>query len=256
MLIDTHTHLYLETFGDQTLDVIQNAIGQGVGLMILPAIREEYIGAQKKLLNAFPDNIKIASGLHPSDVKENFEIELDIVKRELETGMYVAVGECGIDLYWDKTHIEAQKSAFIRQIEFAKQFDLPLIIHARDAFSEIFDILDSHADEALRGVFHSFTGGSPEIEKILEYKTFSFGINGIVTFKNSGLDKAVAQIPIHKLLMETDAPFLAPVPHRGKRNESAFLIHIAHKIAQILNVSLSEIEDLTTHNAKQLFRLK
>jgi TatD DNase family protein len=255
MLIDSHTHLYLENFGSEKHDVIRRAIDAGVNLMILPAIKSSEIAHQQELATAFSEHILLSAGLHPSDVKADFEAELARVEAELMTGKYIAVGECGIDLYWDKTYFEEQKIAFERQISLAKRFDLPLIIHAREAFSEIFEILDKHIDDTLRGVFHSFTGGVSEVHKILEYKTFCFGINGIVTFKNSGLDKVVKEIPPEKILLETDAPFLAPVPQRGKRNESAYLVHIAQKVAEIYGTSYEEIAKITTSNTEKLFRL-
>jgi len=255
MLIDSHTHLYLENFGSEKHEIVRRAVEAGVNFMILPAINAATIAEQQELAAAFPDNIFLSAGLHPSDVKADFEAELARVELELSTGKYIAVGECGIDLYWDKTFFDEQKVAFERQISLSKRFDLPLIIHAREAFSEIFEILDKHADGKLRGVFHSFTGGTDEVRKILKYNTFMFGLNGILTFKNSGLDKVAKEIPLEKILLETDSPFLAPVPQRGKRNESAYLVHIAQKLADIFGKSFDEIARITTANTRELFRL-
>lgn len=255
MFIDTHTHLYLEKFDKDRRQVVERALRAGVEIMILPAIRSEYIDAQKQMAAEYPDNILLASGLHPSDVKEDFDMELQIVRAEIETGKYIAVGEIGIDLYWDKSFKEQQKIAYEQQIILAKEHNLPIIIHTRNAFPEVFEIVDKHADKNLSGVFHSFTGGVDEAEKIMRYGTFKIGINGIVTFKNSSLGKTVADIPLEFLLLETDAPFLAPVPKRGKRNESSYLPYTAEKIAGLKNISVEKLAEITRRNAFELFKL-
>ncbi len=253
MFIDTHTHLYAEQFADDMHEAVIRAIDAGVTRMILPGISSQNIKTQNALAELFPKNCFQAAGLHPSDVKENYQAELDIVKQEIESGKYIAVGEIGIDLYWDKTYIDEQKQAFIFQINLAKKHKLPVIIHAREAFVEIFDILDQYNDDNLSGVFHSFTGTIEDARKIMSYQNFKIGINGIVTFKNSNLDKIVTQIPIDFILLETDSPYLAPVPKRGRRNESAYIPYIAEKIADIYQISISELTKITGKNAENLF---
>ena len=193
-------------------------------------------------------------GLHPTSVNGNYTDELKLVEDHLETGRYVAVGEIGIDLYWDKTFKEQQEKAFRYQIDLAKKYKLPIVIHARDSFDEIFKIMDDVIDENLSGVFHAFTGNEKQAERVVEWG-FKIGIGGIVTFKNSGLDKVVNNIDINHIVLETDSPYLAPVPKRGKRNESAYIVYIAQKIAEIKNIPLDVVAQITTNNAKQLFKL-
>ncbi len=252
-LTDTHTHLYVKEFDEDRTEVIKNAIQSGITKMILPGINSSYIDIQNKLASQFPENCFPAIGLHPSDVKEGYQNEIQIVEKELKTGKYIAVGEIGIDLYWDKTFIEEQKSAFEQQINFAKEYKLPIIIHVREAFDEVFQIIDKLNDEHLTGIFHSFTGNLEQANQILAYKGFKIGINGIVTFKNSGLDKVVQNIDLKHLVLETDSPYLSPVPKRGKRNESSHLIYIAEKIAEIKMVSLEKLKEITNRNAIEIF---
>jgi TatD DNase family protein len=194
-------------------------------------------------------------GLHPTSVKENYLEELRRIEEALDHKDIIAIGETGIDLYWDKTFLKEQEEVFTTQIGWAMEFDLPLVIHARDSFREIFSVLDSAGGSALRGVFHSFTGDPDELERALSYN-FMIGINGIVTFKNSNLGEVVKAIPTNRLLLETDSPFLAPVPYRGKRNESSYLVETAVKVAEIYNLSKEEVASVTSENAEQLFRLK
>ena len=194
-------------------------------------------------------------GLHPGYVDANWKEALAAIEKELFAGGYIAVGEIGMDLYWDKTFVEEQKHVFAQQVKWAKELRLPIAIHARDAFDPIFDILDELNDENLTGVFHCFTGTVEQAQKVLSYGGFYFGIGGVVTYKNAGLDRVVAELPMDKLVLETDAPYLPPVPHRAKRNESAFLLHVAEKVAEVKNLSLKEVADTTTQNAKSLFRL-
>ncbi len=201
----------------------------------------------------FPGVCFPMAGLHPTAVKENFLSQLEHIEALLLKEKFIAIGEIGIDLYWDKSFFKQQKEAFILQIGFAKKYNLPLVIHARESFPEIFEILDTYADDTLNGVFHSFTGGLPEIEKIKDYG-FYFGINGIVTYKNSGLEKIVECIPGDRLLLETDSPYLAPVPKRGKRNESAWLPYVVEKLSDILGMSQGGIARLTSENALNLFK--
>lgn len=192
-------------------------------------------------------------GLHPCSVKENYKEELELVEIELATGKYIAVGEIGLDLYWDKTTLNNQVDAFRTQIRWAKELGLPIVIHARDAFQEIFEVIDQLNDEKLFGIFHCFTGGREEAEKIIAYGGFKMGIGGVVTFKNGGLDKALADVPIDHLVLETDAPYISPAPNRGKRNEPAYLTFVVEKLAEIYSLSTAEVENITSKNALEIF---
>jgi len=254
VFIDSHTHLYLDAFKDDREQMIRRAIDAGVSHMLLPNIDSSSMEPMFSLVEQFPDHCFPMMGLHPTSVKENYREELAAIKKHLKLEDIIAIGETGIDLYWDKTFLKEQEEVFSAQIGWAMDLDLPLVIHARDSFEEIFNILDKKGGPELRGVFHSFTGGSAELERALSYN-FMIGINGIVTFKNSNLGEVVRMIPTDRLLLETDAPFLAPVPYRGKRNESSYLHETAAKIAEIHNLSKEEIARITTANAEHLFRL-
>ena len=211
MYTDSHTHLYLEAFKDDRDQMVQRAIDSGVSRMLLPNIDSSSIGPMFALTERFPDHCFPMMGLHPTSVKENYQEELGRIEKALVPENIVAIGESGIDLYWDKTFLKEQEEVFSVQIAWAMDLDLPLVIHARDSFQEIFRVLDTAGGPGLRGVFHSFTGGHEELERALSYN-FMIGINGIVTFKHSNLGEVVRKIPTNRLLLETDAPFLAPVP--------------------------------------------
>jgi len=243
MFTDSHTHLYLNAFQDDRDEMIQRAIDAGVTRMLLPNIDSSTIDSLFSMTKRFPDHCYPMMGLHPTSVKENYKVELRLIEEALGHKDIIAIGETGIDLYWDKTFLKEQEEVFTTQIGWAMELDLPLVIHARNSFQEIFSVLDRAGGPDLRGVFHSFTGGPEELERALSYN-FMIGINGIVTFKNSNLGEVVRAIPTNRILLETDAPFLAPVPYRGKRNESSYLVETAVKVAEIHN------------NAEQLFRLK
>lgn len=251
-MIDTHTHLYLPEFGPDRALVVENALKAGVQKMFLPNIDSSTVAGMMELCATYPGIFFPMMGLHPGSVKENYPDEIKIVEENLATGDYIAVGEVGIDLYWDKSFLSQQLVAFDTQIRLALEMNLPVVIHARESFREIFNILDKYADSGLTGVFHSFTGGLAEVEKILSYDFF-FGINGIVTFKNSNIAETVRHIPINRILLETDSPYLSPVPKRGIRNESSHLLYINEFLARILNKSAEQMADITTSNAKQLF---
>ena len=253
-LIDTHTHLFVNDFDTDRYEVVRNALENGIIKMVLPGINSSYIPAQIDLIEKFPKNCFLAFGLHPSDVKEDFENEINIVAEYLQKTNAVAVGEIGIDLYWDKTYVDRQKAAFEKQVILAKELKLPIIIHVREAFNEVFEVVDKLNDKNLTGIFHSFTGTKEEAQKIIDYGGFKIGINGIVTFKNSGLDKIVKNIDLQYLVLETDSPYLSPVPKRGKRNESANLIYVAEKISEIKGVSLEKLTEITNRNAATVFR--
>ena len=250
---DTHTHLYVEHFSEDRNQVIQAAVNAGIKKMVFPAIDSQYIEIQKETIAQFPKHCFAAAGVHPSSVKEDFEKELGIAEKELLTGKYIAVGEIGIDLYWDKTFKEQQIKAFDYQIKLAKKLKLPIIIHVRNAFDEAFEVVQANNDENLTGVFHSFTGTPEQAKQIIDFGGFKIGINGIVTFKNSELSKTVKEIPLEYIVLETDSPYLSPAPKRGKRNESKHLIYIAEKIADIYNTSLKKISDITEQNTRELY---
>jgi TatD DNase family protein len=207
------------------------------------------------LCNQFPNNCFPMMGLHPGSVDEHWERNLEVIKEHLFTRNNLAVGEIGMDLYWDKTFQDAQAQAFRQQISWAKELKLPIIIHAREAFEEIFDIVDELNDDSLRGIFHCFTGTLEQAQKIQEYGGFMLGLGGVLTYKKSGLDEVVKDIPLDMIVLETDSPYLPPTPHRGKRNESAYLIHIAEKLAEIKQMKLTEVAEITTANARRMFNL-
>ena len=253
ILTDTHTHLYSEQFNDDIDVVIQNCIDKGIERLFLPNIDASSIDGMMELGKNYPNNCFPMMGLHPTSVKENYKEELAIVEEWLNKHNFCAVGEIGIDLYWDKSLLKEQQDAFRFQIELAKKHNLPFVIHCRDSFNEIFEILDELNDDKMRGIFHCFTGNIEQANHIINYDDFKIGIGGVVTFKNSGLDKTVEQIDLAHLVLETDSPYLAPTPFRGKRNESTYLYTIAEKVADIYNLSIAEIAKITTKNSKEVF---
>lgn len=255
MFIDTHTHLFSPAFDDDRNEVIKRAINAGVEKMLLPNIDVESIPQMYKLVEDFPNNCFPMMGLHPGSVDENWESSLEAVRKNLFEKKNVAVGEIGMDLYWDKTFQKEQAEVFKRQVEWAKELRLPIAIHAREAFEEIFEIVDQLNDERLTGVFHCFTGTSEQAQKILNYGGFKLGIGGVLTYKKAGLDEILKDIPLETMILETDSPYLPPTPHRGKRNESSYLLHIAEKLADVKGVSLITVEEITTKNAIELFNL-
>jgi TatD DNase family protein len=253
-LIDTHTHLYSEKFNDDREERIQAAIKAGVSQFFMPNIDSTSIAGMKDLVQKYPNHCFAMMGLHPCSVGANVEEELELVERELKTGKFIAVGEIGMDLYWDKSFHKEQEMAFRKQIQWAKQLNLPIDIHCRDAFEEILAIMDEENDENMRGVFHCFTGTLEQARHILNYGGFKLGIGGVVTFKNSGLDKVVKELSLKDLVLETDSPYLAPTPFRGKRNESAYLLNVADKISDIFEVSVARVAEVTTKNALEIFQ--
>ena len=219
-IIDTHTHLYLDQFKQDIDKVISRAKENGVSKFIFPAIDSSHFQNMHNLKNRYPENIYLMTGLHPTDVKENYKEELDFITKTLKNHNYVAIGEIGIDLYWDKSFLKQQQEAFRFQIRLAIKNDLPIVIHCREAFDEIFEILNQENCDTLRGIFHCFTGDLNQAKKAISLG-FLLGIGGVVTFKNGGIDKFLNQIDLNHIVLETDSPYLAPVPHRGKRNESS-----------------------------------
>ena len=257
MIIDTHAHLYAEEFSEDQTEVFIRAAAAGVHYFLLPNINSESIPLMEKLIKEQKNTIPMM-GLHPSYVKENWMEELKIIETHLfkNPSKYCAVGEIGMDLFWDKTFIEAQKIVFRTQISWAKKLKLPIAIHARDAFDEIFEILDEENDETLKGVFHCFTGSIEQATKILDYGGFKLGIGGVITYKNSGLTEVLNSVELKHLVLETDAPYLSPVPFRGKRNESSYLSYIIEKISGIYKLSDAIIAEVTSQNAIELFQLE
>ena len=253
-IIDTHTHLYLKQFNEDIDLVINRSKEIGVKKFIFPAIDSSHFDSMHSLKNKYPDDIYLMSGLHPTDVKEDFKDELDFVVNSLKKHDYVAIGEIGIDLFWDKTYLKQQQEAFRFQIRLAIKHDLPIVIHCREAFNEIFEILDKENCPKLRGVFHCFTGTLEQAKRAIDLD-FVLGIGGVVTFKNGGIDKFLNQIDLKHIVLETDSPYLAPVPFRGKRNESSYIIHVVEKLSEVYGLSKKEIADITTKNAEKVFAL-
>lgn len=253
--IDTHTHLYSDAFENDRSEIIKTAISMGVTKFLLPNIDESSIDGMFSLQNEFPNHCYPMLGLHPCSVTKNFEKSLQKIEALIPKNNIIAIGEIGIDLYWDKSLLNEQIEAFKTQIDWAKALKLPIVIHVREAFDEVFSILDELNDSSLTGVFHCFTGNKTQAEKVLSYGGFKLGIGGVVTFKNAGLDKVLSEINLDHLILETDSPYLAPTPHRGKRNESTYIPIIAEKLAQIYQKDILEIGQITTANAESLFRL-
>ena len=249
---DTHTHLYSEEFQDDQADMMQRALAAGVSRFFVPAIDSSCTDAMYALEANYPNEVFLMTGLHPTYVKDNYQDELAHVEKQLAARKFYAIGEIGIDLYWDKTHLEEQKIAFITQIKWAKKYKLPIVIHCRDAFDEIFDVLESQKGPDLFGIFHCFTGTKDQAIQAISYN-MKLGIGGVVTFKNGKIDQFLHEIPLEHLVLETDAPYLSPVPHRGKRNESAYIPLVAQKLSEIYGLSMDEIAQITTQNSKAVF---
>jgi len=254
-LIDTHSHIYSEEFDADIAQTIQRAKDAGVKHIIMPNIDSESLPRMLALESSFPGYCSAAIGLHPTSVKTNYLEELALVKSELERRKYIAVGEIGIDLYWDKTYMNEQIIAFQQQVEWALFYKLPIIIHTRNSFQETMNALYPYKNKGLKGVFHSFGGTVKEAEQMFEIGDFSLGINGIVTFKNAGLAEILSKIDIQKIILETDSPYLTPNPYRGKRNESAFLALICKKMAEIYELSIEKVSEITTQNSTKLFKI-
>ena len=253
-LIDTHVHLYEESYQNDLEAVIKKALSNGVQKMIMPNVDKESIAPMKQIALDYPTICLPMIGLHPCYVKDDFEAQLVIIENELSQNNYIAVGEIGLDLYWDKTFFEQQKEAFLVQTKWAIAHNLPIAIHSRESTKEATELLKPLVSEKLNGVFHCFVGTVEEAKEIIEMG-FYLGIGGVCTFKNGGIDKVLPSIPLDKIILETDGPYLAPVPFRGKRNESSYLTFIASKIAEIYGISTSEISEITTSNATKLFNL-
>ncbi|WP_410878190.1 TatD family hydrolase [Myroides sp. DW712] len=250
---DTHTHLYSDAFAEDRKETINRAITNGVTRFFIPAIDSSYAPAMFDLEAAFPGYIFLMMGLHPTDVKpETYKQELAFVEQELARRKYYAVGEIGVDLYWDKSTLSIQQEAFQQQIQLAKKYHLPINIHCRDAFDEVFEVLELEKGDALRGIFHCFTGTEEQAQRALSYN-LKLGIGGVATFKNGKIDQFLNKIPLEHIVLETDSPYLAPVPFRGKRNESAYIVNIAEKLSELYELPLETIANQTTANSKAVF---
>lgn len=252
IITDTHTHLYSEAFDQDRDEVMQRALAKGVKRFFIPAIDSKYTQRMLDLEASYPDNIFLMTGLHPTHINENFAKELEHVSDLLKKRKFYAVGEIGIDLYWEKKYVKEQQEAFVAQIQLAKRYCLPIVIHCREAFNEVFEVLESEKGEGLRGIFHCFTGDLSQAEKALSYN-MKLGIGGVVTFKNGKIDKFLSEIGLEHIVLETDAPYLAPTPYRGKRNESAYIVNVLEKVAEIYNLDLQEVARITTANSKDVF---
>ena len=252
-MIDTHSHIYLEQFDGDRVEAITRAKSAGVERIILPNIDAESIERLHQTEKDFAGFCFVAMGLHPTSVNVSYQNELSIIEKQLKQRSYVAIGEIGIDLYWDKTYLAEQITTFEQQLEWALQYNYPVIIHSRDSHDEIMASLKKFAGRNLTGIFHSFGGTIEQAREILKLDGFKLGINGVVTFKNSGLDKVIAQLRPEDLVLETDSPYLAPVPFRGQRNETAYLSLVRNKLAEIFNIPAAEIDKITTLNTKTLF---
>ena len=252
ILTDTHSHLYSEEFDADREEMMQRAITAGVSRFFVPAIDASCTQAMYDLEANYPSHVFLMAGLHPCYVKENFEEELAHVEMQLKNRKFVAIGEIGIDLYWDKTTLEIQKVAFKRQIQLAKKYKLPIVIHCRESFDEIFEVLETEKDSDLRGIFHCFSGTFEQAQQALSYN-MKLGIGGVVTFKNGKIDQFINQIPIEELVLETDSPYLAPVPFRGKRNESSYVSLVAEKLSELYQIPALEVAKITTANAMSVF---
>ena len=254
-MIDTHSHIYLSEFDSDRPEVISRSKNIGIEKIILPNIDLESFEQLLSTYQSDPDYFVMLNGLHPTSVNADFKSELNLLLEKYEDNDFRGIGEIGIDLYWDKTFLESQKEAFRIQIDFAIQHNIPFVIHARDSFIEIFGVLKEFSPGKLNGVFHSFSGGTDEIRQISKLGNFYFGINGIVTFKNSDLRNVLKNIGLSRILLETDAPYLTPVPYRGKRNESSYLYYICKHIAEHTRNDFEKVDEITTANATELFNL-
>ena len=251
-MIDTHTHLYLEQFRDDIDDVISRAKAVGVEKFYLPSINSKYNKSMHDLEKKYPDDVFCMIGLHPCYVDDNFDLEIDFVKKQIEKHDYKAIGEIGIDLFHEKKYLDQQVDAFEEQIKLAIEYDLPIVIHSRDSFDEIFEVLEKFKSEKLRGIFHCFTGNIDQAHQIIDLN-FHLGIGGVLTFKNGKISEFLNEIPINKIVLETDSPYLAPSPHRGSRNESSYLKIIADKLAKVYNLEIDEISNITQQNSIEIF---
>lgn len=254
MITDTHTHLYSEQFDDDRELMIQRAKDIGVSRFFIPAIDSSYTEIMLDLESKYSNDVFLMMGLHPTSVKENYLEELDLVKQWIDKRDFIAIGEIGIDLYWDNTFLSYQQEAFKTQIQWAKEKKLPIVIHCREAFDEIFEVLETEKGDDLFGIFHCFTGTIEQAHKAISYN-MKLGIGGVVTFKNGKIDQFLKEIDLKHIVLETDAPYLAPTPYRGKRNESSYIAQVVNKLVDIYGLTFEEISEITTRNSKEVFKV-
>ncbi len=254
VITDTHTHLYSEAFDDDRKDMIKRALNQNITRFFIPAIDSTYTKAMLQLEMDFPENVFLMMGLHPTHVKDNYKDELNHVEEMLQKRKFYAIGEIGIDLYWDKSTLGIQQEAFRYQIKLAKQYKLPIVIHCRESFDEIFEILEEEKDDHLFGIFHCFTGTLEQAHRAISYN-MKLGIGGVVTFKNGKIDQFLNQIDLKHIVLETDSPYLSPSPYRGKRNESSYIIMVLEKLSEIYKLPQEKIAEITTVNSKAIFKV-
>ena len=254
IITDTHTHLYSEAFADDRKEMMQRAIDAGVTRFFIPAIDSTYTEAMLQLEKDFPQYVFLMMGLHPTSVKENYQEELALVEDLLAKRSFYAIGEIGIDLYWDTSTLEIQKKAFKHQIQLAKKYRLPIVIHCRDAFDDIFEVLESEKSDDLFGIFHCFTGTLEQAKRAISYN-MKLGIGGVVTFKNGKIDQFLNQIDLKHMVLETDSPYLAPKPYRGKRDESSYIIKVLEKLSELYALPQEKIAEITTQNSKDIFNI-
>ena len=254
IITDTHTHLYSEAFDEDRDEMISRALAAGITRFFVPAIDSTYSESMYALERKYPTHVFLMMGVHPTHIKDNYKEELDHVTQALETRKFVAIGEIGIDLYWDKSTLKKQQDAFRIQIQLAKRYKLPIVIHCRDAFDEVFEILEEEKSEDLFGIFHCFTGTLEQAQQAISYN-MKLGIGGVVTFKNGKIDQFLSQIDLKHIVLETDAPYLAPVPYRGKRNESVYIIEVLEKLSSIYGLSAKNVAEITTKNSKDIFNI-
>jgi TatD DNase family protein len=252
LLTDTHTHLYYETDQEKQATLMQRCFENEVNRLFLPNVNVESIAMIDQLIDSYPANCFAMAGLHPCEVKADFNEQLTKIFSSIKDRKIVAIGEIGIDLYWDKTTLPFQQEAFKIQINWAKELGLPIVIHCREAFNEVFEVLEEMKDDQLRGIFHCFTGDLEQAQRAIGLG-FYLGIGGVVTYKKAGLDQVLASISLNDIVLETDSPYLAPVPFRGKPNESSYLIHIAQKVAEIYGIEVEQIAEVTTANSRKIF---
>ncbi|MBL4746643.1 MAG: TatD family hydrolase [Flavobacteriaceae bacterium] len=252
IITDTHAHLYSEQFDEDRDAMMQRALDAGVSRLFIPAIDKESYDSMIRLEKSYPNNAFLLLGLHPTYVKENFREELDFIAQKLEARSFYGIGEIGIDLYWDRTFLKQQQEAFKTQIQWAKKYKLPVIIHCRDAFDEIFEVLESEKGDDLFGIFHCFTGTLAQAKQAISYN-LKLGIGGVATFKNGKIDRFLNEIALKNIVVETDAPYLAPTPYRGKRNEPSYIVKVIEKLATIYQITSQEIAAVTTQNSKDIF---
>jgi len=254
IITDTHTHLYSEAFDEDRSEMINRAIKQGVSRFFIPAIDSAYTESMLQLEKDYPENIFLMMGLHPTHVKDNYKEELNHVEEMLAKHHFYAVGEIGIDLYWDKSTLAIQQEAFKYQIQLAKKYKLPIVIHCREAFNEVFEVLEEEKGDDLFGIFHCFTGTLEQAQQAINYN-MKLGIGGVATFKNGKIDTFLNQIGLNHIVLETDAPYLSPVPYRGKRNESLYILKVLEKLSNIYNRNEEDIANITTENSKVIFKV-